>query len=178
MSCSDIRFVSLITQSQISADIIAISPLKGVKLAVNGGTVDTYWKSNVPQPPPPTALPRGQRIASAQTSPSNLSVGVTDSPRPSTVSSLTGDFVHVVVQVTSDGIPVVCRDSRLPESNYTLGVPNVTIAEFNHLAQRLGKDNWKHGQSATATAWHAVLQDKFLPLRTLCEVYLVSNNVE
>ncbi|KAH7100602.1 hypothetical protein BKA62DRAFT_639662 [Auriculariales sp. MPI-PUGE-AT-0066] len=156
---------------EIYADLFTISPLHGPTLSLNGGIIDTYWKSNVPQPPPaqPTRpAPRG--LSSTQTSPSNVSASATDSPRPPTVSSLVGDFVHAIVQVTRDGVPVVFHAQTLPDAHFSLGIRDVVFAEVHSLATRLGKDGWKCGQMATASGWQAVISDRLITLKTLLEV--------
>ncbi|KZW03860.1 ankyrin [Exidia glandulosa HHB12029] len=156
------------TIGEISFDIFKVSPLQGAAIAVSGG-VETYWRSNslpVSVPAPPVA-PRS--IGSAHTSPSTRSTAVTETQRGPTVSSLVGDFVHVVVQLTRDGVPVLCTPLFLPDPNYTLRVADVTIAQFQSLSARLGKNVLKQGQAATASEWQSVVKDSLISLNTLCD---------
>jgi len=56
-----------------------------------------------------------------------------------TLSSLSGNYVYAVVQVTRDLQPVLYGERLLPESSYDLGVADITLAQFDALANRLDR---------------------------------------
>jgi CDK inhibitor PHO81 len=120
-------------------DVNIITPFDGATLEI-AGAVETYWKSTA-NAASSTLAPQHNISAwqaspgSTQTSPSNPSV-VGPSAYPLIVSSLSGNHVYLVVQVTRDLIPVVFNDWRLPEDRFDLGVADVTLAQFEILSQQ------------------------------------------
>ncbi|TFY72077.1 hypothetical protein EVG20_g918 [Dentipellis fragilis] len=126
---------------EVTFDINVITPFEGVTLEI-GGAVETYWKSlamstAVPTPRRNTpSLTRPRFLGSAQASPTGSTV-ISSAAQPITVSSVTGSYVYLTVQVTRDGHPVIYADWKLPEQNYDLGVADVTLAQFEELATRV-----------------------------------------
>lgn len=57
-----------------------------------------------------------------------------------TISSLQGNYLYVVVQVTRDLHPVIYFDWLLPGIEFELGVADITLAQFESLAERLGRN--------------------------------------
>lgn len=55
------------------------------------------------------------------------------------ISSLQGQYVRVTVQVTKDQQPVIFPDWSLPTPDFDLSVCDVTLAQFESLAHRLGR---------------------------------------
>jgi hypothetical protein len=92
----------------------------------------------MPVPSPAVHGPASQSLQhSAHTSPSNQSV-ISSAGRPLTVSSLAGEYVYAVIQVTRDLQPVVCSDWMLKGVDFDLCVSDVTLPQFETLALRLG----------------------------------------
>ncbi|KAJ7781570.1 cyclin-dependent protein kinase inhibitor [Mycena metata] len=109
---------------EVDFEVNIVTPFDGVTLEV-GGDVETYWKS--------LAMP----LATVATS-SNLiasSLG-----QASTISSLRGSYLYLVIQVTRDLHPVVCADWVLPQSSFDLNVSDVTLAQFEALALSTGRN--------------------------------------
>ncbi|KAJ7507446.1 hypothetical protein B0H11DRAFT_1967103, partial [Mycena galericulata] len=141
---------------EVDFEVNIVTPFDGVTLEV-GGDVETYWKSlamplaTVPHHRGPSRWPhRSNLIGSAHTSPSQASPHSITSTigQASTISSLRGSYLYLVVQVTRDLHPVVCADWLLPQANFDLTVADVTLAQFEALALSTGKtlpsqmDNW------------------------------------
>lgn len=144
-------------------EVNVITPFENVTLEVGGG-VETYWKSTasaIPSfsPSPAITLAQGirqtRRLGSTQTSPSAFSIASTTTSTRSqalTITSLRGDYIYVVVQVTKDLHPVAYTDWRLPEPSYDLGVSDITLAQFEALALKCGRA-LQPGQTLRARDW-------------------------
>ncbi|KDQ64947.1 hypothetical protein JAAARDRAFT_116625, partial [Jaapia argillacea MUCL 33604] len=152
-------------------EVNLITPFQGVKLEV-GGAVETYWKSMAVSPPavvkpaPQLAL-SNRSVGSAHTSPSNRSI-ITGGGHALTVSSVTGNFVQVVVQVTRDLHPVVFTDWKLPTGDYDLGVSDVTLSQFEALAQSIGRNlNVADEAGLMSLEWHKILPGSMVSLAKL-----------
>lgn len=110
-----------------------------------GGGFETYWKSTavslnpLPQLSSQREDRRPQFLGSAGTSPSAHSISHIGT-QALTISSLQGKFIHVVVQVTRDLHPVVYSDWLLPGTDFDLGVADITLAQFEALSLRLGRN--------------------------------------
>jgi CDK inhibitor PHO81 len=85
-----------------------------------------------------------------------------------TISSVSGNYVYIVVQVTRDLHPVVFSNWLLPETSFDLGVADVTLAQFGEIAQRR-KRNPVLSDSTTQN-WHSLLFDSMVPLADLLKV--------
>lgn len=159
---------------QVSFEINIVSPFEGVTLVV-GGDVETYWKSmalpmtsNLFQTAPSRWPQPSGSIGSAQTSPSNHSTA-SSAGHALTISSLRGSYVYVVVQVTRDFHPVVYSNWLLPETDFDFGVADVTLAQFEVLAGRLGRD--LHGiSSARVHDWRTLIPNSMVSLVHLMKV--------
>jgi CDK inhibitor PHO81 len=101
--------------------------------------VETYWKSTTilqsTQVSPSSSL---HHSTSAHNSPSIHSI-IGSPGHALTVSSLSGEYVYAVIQVTRDLQPVVYPNLRLADVEFNLGVADVTLAQFEALASRSGK---------------------------------------
>lgn len=137
-------------------------PFVGSKLEING-QVETYWKaSSVPtftglsqdhgrqfQPHRPLSIPTSSPNISSPsgggpvTSSSGTSAGQSTSSAIDgglvTATSLTGQYLTVIVQVTKDLIPVVYGDHKLPIEAFEMGVADVTYDQFQKLAKAKGR---------------------------------------
>jgi CDK inhibitor PHO81 len=151
-----------------------VTPFAGVTLEV-GGDVETYWKS-MAMPidrlisPPTQPHQRSSAMTSLQNSPSNRSI-TSSSGQPLTISSLKGNYIYLVVQVTKDLQPVIYADWLLPESRFDLYVSDVTLAQFEALARAQGS----HLNSVIDTAtpgWHNRVASSMISLVQLMSVRL------
>ncbi|KAJ8522978.1 hypothetical protein ONZ45_g506 [Pleurotus djamor] len=148
---------------EVPFEVNVITPFENVRLEI-GGDVETYWKSTgfaLPTftPSPSTGITQGLRqfhhLGSNQTSPSVFSIASSSTSTRSqalTVTSVRGDYIYVVVQVTKDLHPVVYSDWRLPEPAYDLGVSDVTLSQFEALALKAGR-NLPNDQRILAENW-------------------------
>ena len=108
---------------------------------------------------------------STHASPSSKSV--TAKGRSPTISSITGDFVYVVVQLTQDMQPVAYPYRKLPEDKFDLHVSDLTLAQFDKLAIELGRSVDLRKQKPTTPAqWYSLLKGSIV---SLAEVLSVSN---
>ncbi|KAJ3990303.1 cyclin-dependent protein kinase inhibitor [Lentinula detonsa] len=149
---------------EVSFEINIISSFDGVTLEV-GGDVETYWKSTGMSIIPHSLSPWPQRsylIGSAQTSPSTQSLSTTTS-QASTISSLRGKFLTVVIQVTRDLQPVVYTGWLLPDSDFDLSVCDVTLEQFESLAKRSGK-NVAESKLSPSSNWPALVSEAMISL--------------
>jgi CDK inhibitor PHO81 len=128
----------------VGFEICIIKAFKGVTLEI-GGDIETYWKSmttTIASPPKTSFSGPPPFSTSAHSSPSVCS-GYGAKTRASfsalTVSSLQGQYIRVTVQVTKDLQPVICSEWILPGTGFDLGVCDVTLAQFESLASRLGR---------------------------------------
>ncbi|WVW86581.1 hypothetical protein I302_108631 [Kwoniella bestiolae CBS 10118] len=140
---------NLKTIGEVAFEVSCIKPFQGAQLEI-GGRVETYWKSKV-TPSQPTQDHAHQfqshRPLSVSTSSPSLRPPPVGSSAPSsshnnnnesalvTASSLSGEYVHVVVQVTKDGVPVIYPDIKLPVEGLDITVSDVTIDQFLGIAQ-------------------------------------------
>lgn len=163
---------------QVDFEINIIKPFKGVTLEV-GGDLETYWKSTaVAAGQPVSSMPRPSRrpshIGSVQASP--VYTASNGGGQTLTISSLQGDYIYAVIQVTRDLHPVVYFDWQLPGIDFELGVAGVTLAQFQNLAASLGKDNsMKNVQDIASTDWARVLSRAMISLDQLLKVRGISD---
>jgi len=81
-----------------------------------------------------------------------------------TLSSLSGNYVYAVVQVTRDLQPVLYGERLLPESSYDLGVADITLAQFDALANRLDRGEQLIRRMTSIQDWYRILPRAMLPL--------------
>ena len=176
---------------QVSFEINIITPFEGVTLEI-GGAVETYWKSlAVPHTAPAAAktatprLSRARQLGSAQLSPTGSPITVSPHAQPITISSITGSYVYLTVQVTQDLQPVVFGEWRLPQQDFDLWVADVTLAQFEALARRKGRELRASGGSSSTSSsggssglalseWHSLIRRSMVSLENLLKVCLVS----
>ena len=84
------------------------------------------------------------------------------------ISSLQGDYLYVVIQVTRDLHPVVYFDWLLPGIEFELGVADVTLAQFETLAERLGRSEIVAGN--TVGDWARSVSRLMISLEKLLKV--------
>lgn len=91
-----------------------------------------------------------------------------------TISSLQGDYIRVILQVTRDLQPVVYSDWLLPCAGFDIGVADVTLAQFEALAKTLGRSDPEMG-NMSASARAAALSRTMVSLVNLlkvCRIYI------
>lgn len=151
---------------ELSYDYSVINPFRGVQLEI-GGRIETYWKSTNTVLPPATNTnsPHIDAI-STNTTPiitpintSSAASGITtvvaassslSSNVPSfiTASSLSGDYVQVIIQLTKDLVPVVFANWLVPYEGLNLAVSDLTFAQFVRIGASILQNN-QPGTSAT-----------------------------
>lgn len=170
------RCIETDVRIQVSFSAHVITPFQGITLEV-GGAVETYWKSlTLPQGSllsrPQTVPPWRQSpksMDSTHTSPSILSAPA--SPLHTvTLSSLSGNYIYAVVQVTRDLQPVLFGEQLLPESSYDLGVADVTLVQFDALANRLDRGEQLVRRVTSIQDWYRILPRLMLPLSRFVQV--------
>lgn len=148
-----------------------ITPFAGVTLEV-GGDVETYWKSTAmpiyPMLLQSTSSRSRHGVTRSAGRPSNSS-NTSSAGYPPTVSSLRGNYVYFVVQVTRDLHPVVYTNWLLPESRFDLSVADVTLAQFEALATTLGRD-LDAPIDTCAHDWHTLVSQSMTSLSRLMKV--------
>lgn len=157
---------------QVTFGLNIITPFSGVTLEV-GGAVETYWKSiAIPTAGVPRRLPSptGQGSPkSADTSRSNQSVAA--KRHSLTISSITGDYVYIVVQLTQDMQPVAYPHWKLQEDKFDLYVSDLTLAQFDKLAIELGRNvDLRKQKPATPAQWYSLVRGSMLSLADLLSV--------
>jgi CDK inhibitor PHO81 len=149
-----------------------------------GGAVETYWKSlavphAAPAPVAKTATPRlsrARQLGSTQLgSPTGSPITVSSKAQPITISSITGSYVYITVQVTQDLQPVVFGEWQLPQQDFDLWVADVTLAQFEALARRKGRELRANNTSSGVTAstpseWHSLIRRSMVSLENLLKV--------
>jgi hypothetical protein len=149
-----------------------------------GGAVETYWKSlavphTAPAPVAKTATPRlsrARQLGSAQLgSPTGSPITVSSKAQPITISSITGSYVYITVQVTQDLQPVVFGEWQLPQQDFDLWVADVTLAQFEALARRKGRELRANSTNSgvtpsTPSEWHSLIRRSMVSLENLLKV--------
>lgn len=148
-----------------------MTSFKGVTLEV-GGDLETYWRTSAIAyasfaSPHPRVARRPNHIGSVQASPVHTTKANTGNTL--TISSLQGDYIHIIVQVTRDLHPVVFSDWLLPGVEFDIGVADVTLAQFEALAKSLKRSDFLAGSMSTS-ALAAALSQSMVSLDNLLKV--------
>ncbi|RUS30079.1 hypothetical protein BC938DRAFT_479880 [Jimgerdemannia flammicorona] len=150
---------------ELAFEFAIIRPFQGVQLEI-GGRVETYWKSTN------TVGAIGASSAMSSEAPSSSATPTTGVPPPpslTTVSSLSGEYVQVIVQVTRDAVPVVFSRWRLDVDGFDLCVSDVTYEQFRAFGERqlqakgkkVDEAAWRTGSSVEL---HRLIHDSYLSL--------------
>ncbi|WVR08341.1 hypothetical protein IAU60_005394 [Kwoniella sp. DSM 27419] len=160
---------------EVAFEVSCIKPFEGAQLEI-GGRVETYWKSKVtPSQPAQDHAHQFQshRPLSVSTSSPSLrppvgAAGPSSSSNSEsalvTASSLSGEYVHVVVQVTKDGVPVIYRHTRLPIEGLDVGVSDITATQFTSLAATRGLQLSPPASTSTSSEWYTLLSTRLVTL--------------
>jgi CDK inhibitor PHO81 len=167
-----------------------VKPFEGAQLEI-GGRVETYWKSTVAAPN--TGAPQDHAhqfqphrpLSISTSSPSMRSATGTTAPKASkenkeggfvTGSSLSGEYVRLVVQITRDYQPVAYPEWHLPVSGFDVGVSEATLEQCLNLAKSLGRELHQRVKSLPATAtpseWSAAVNGSIASLSDVLKVSL------
>ncbi|RCI03033.1 phosphate system positive regulatory protein pho81, partial [Rhizopus stolonifer] len=127
---------------ELSYDYSVINPFCGVQLEI-GGRIETYWKSTNTVLPPTQSSPSAQDNHEGISQPNGAPTNLLSSNVPSfiTASSLSGDYVRVVIQLTKDLVPVVFANWMVPFQGLDLAVSDLTFQQFLRIGEALLKDN-------------------------------------
>jgi CDK inhibitor PHO81 len=169
---------------EVSFTVECIRPFEGAQLEI-GGRVETYWKSTTIAPTAAVAQDHAHQfqphrpLSVSTTSPSMKSALNSSSKKPPanepekagfvTASSLAGEYLHLVVQLTRDYVPVIYSQWSLPFEGLSLGVSDVTAKQFLDLSKstsRAGKAAVeKIGPDTSLSRWHLGLQNVMMTLQ-------------
>lgn len=93
-----------------------------------------------------------------------------------TASSLSGEHLRVVVQVTKDGVAVAYSDFTLPVPGFDVYVGSATSEQFSALAERTQrsiKANLSELQKLSIADWKLLIQRSMLTLEELLSVSMI-----
>lgn len=139
----------------IPFEVNVVKPFERAQLQL-GGQFETYWKSTTTiaadGEPTPTLSGAGNSVVTA--------------------SSLSGEHVRVIVQVTSDGFPVAYPQWKLPVEGFDVHVGEVTSAQFHALAKKLGKtlDPTSIADKTNPASWYQAVLGAMVSLDELLRV--------
>lgn len=157
---------------RVTFEACIIRPFDGATLQL-GGAVETYWKSSsqFPLKEPSSFTSTVSAIDSTHTSPSTHSVLMNPSGSM-TITSLSHDFITVVVQVTRDLVPVAYSEWNLPVDDLNIGVSDVTSSQFKNIASKTGRtlNSASFGPSATTYQWAEAISNTMATLEELLKV--------
>ena len=160
------------TIGEVAFEVSCIRPFQGAQLEI-GGRVETYWKSKVaPTAPTQDHAHQYQAHRPPSVRPAPNTASSTNQPKDNTLvtaSSLSGEYINVVVQVTKDGVPVVYPEWRLPVGGLDVGVPDVTYAQFTSLAASTAKTFAPPPAAAGAAEWYTAISTSLASLQDVLE---------
>lgn len=169
---------------EVAFHVQCIRPFEGAQLEI-GGRVETYWKATTAASQAGAMQDHAHQfqphrpLSVAATSPSMASANAAGSSKTSkaskeagfvTASSLAGEYLHLVVQVTKDYVPVLYSDWSLPYDGLDVGVADVTLKQYQQLAvsRRRTLSDVLGGQSQLdAHRWYQVLEQALVELSTV-----------
>ncbi|CAG8503704.1 1107_t:CDS:2 [Acaulospora colombiana] len=125
---------------ELSFEFAIVKPFQGVRLEI-GGQVETYWRSLLKQPP-------------------NVSGSVSSFV---TTSSLSGEYIHLVVQVTRDIVAIVYPEWMLPVNGFDLSVSDVTYEQFRSINNDR-KENFNPFNASSSAELQKMIHQAYLSL--------------
>lgn len=160
------------TIGELAFELSVVRAFEGAKLDLGSG-VETYWKATA-NPSAPTSQHQQPSIDIPALMSSAADAAALAGPTLVTASSLTGQYVRIVVQVTRDGVPVAYPLWKLPIDDLDVHVGDVTLDHFLALATRKRR---RFDVAAVAeqsgedpAKWYAAIAQSLVPLRELLEV--------
>ncbi|CAG8537801.1 10627_t:CDS:2 [Paraglomus brasilianum] len=144
---------------EVSFEFAIVKPFQDVRLEI-GGRVETYWKSTNTITHP---------VSNEQTPPPPLGTsGIIQSFI--TATSLSGEYVQVIVQVTRDMVAVVYPEWMLPVDEFDLSVSDVTLDQFKSIGEkelRDGGDPIDFNSAKNTSDLSKMIRRSFLSLKEL-----------
>ncbi|OCF61664.1 cyclin-dependent protein kinase inhibitor [Kwoniella mangroviensis CBS 10435] len=172
---------NLKTIGEVAFEVSCIKPFQGAQLEI-GGRVETYWKSKV-TPSQPTQdhahqFQSHRPLSVSTSSPSLRPPAITSAPSSNTnhesalvtASSLSGEYVHVVVQVTKDGVPVIYPNIKLPVDNLDITVSDVTLEQFLLIGKSQNLLLDPSSSSLSSVEWSSILSKTMSTLDSILNV--------
>jgi CDK inhibitor PHO81 len=164
------------TIGEVAFEVSCIKPFQGAQLEI-GGRVETYWKSKVtPSTPSQDHAHQFQSHRPLSVSTSSPALRPPTAAPPSaparesalvTASSLSGEYVHIVVQLTKDKIPVLYPGWTLPIPGFDIGVADVSSSQFASLAASSNRELPSSPSQQTALEWCAILSRSMATLESV-----------
>lgn len=161
------------TIGEIAFELSVVRAFEGAKLDLGGG-VETYWKatanplaianSGSQQPATPAAIDIPALMSSA------ADAAAIAGPTLVTASSLTGQYIRIIVQVTRDGVPVAYPLWKLPIDDLEVHVGDVTVEQVLALARRTSRSfDAAASYSEDPMSWYTAISHMLVPLSELLE---------
>lgn len=164
------------TIGEVAFEVSCIKPFQGAQLEI-GGRVETYWKSKVtPSAPSQDHAHQFQSHRPLSVSTSSPALRPPTAAPPSiparesalvTASSLSGEYVHIVVQLTKDQVPVLYPGWTLPVPGFDIGVADVSSAQFESLATSLDRNIPESPNHQTPAEWCTLLRKSMASLEAV-----------
>lgn len=146
----------LSTIGEVKFEVNFVTQFQNVQLAI-GGRLETYWKSTTTEAP-------AKRMSAVKVAAQDQTY--------ITASSLSGEYIKLVVQLTREGVPFAYPKWLLPEEDYALLLIERTTAEIQRMAAKHKRDlqNVQLPESRSAKDWHATLSELIIPLEDVFSV--------
>jgi CDK inhibitor PHO81 len=164
------------TIGEVAFEVSCIKPFQGAQLEI-GGRVETYWKSKVtPSAPSQDHAHQFQSHRPLSVSTSSPALRPPTAAPPSiparesalvTASSLSGEYVHIVVQLTKDQVPVLYPGWTLPVPGFDIGVADVSSSQFDSLATSLNRNISGTPNHQSPAEWCALLRKSMASLEAV-----------
>ncbi|CAG8459568.1 27087_t:CDS:2 [Dentiscutata erythropus] len=138
---------------ELSFEFAIVKPFQGVQLEI-GGQVETYWKSTNT-----VSLPGSV----GDQSPSTGGINSRNISSFITSSSLSGEYIQVVVQVTRDMVAVVYSEWMLPVEGFDLSVSDVTVKQFKSLSRK-SQEELDFNNAANSAELQKIVHQAYLTL--------------
>lgn len=109
-------------------------------------------------------------MGAALTSPSAYSISGSSS-QTIVLTSLIGDYIHLVAQLSVDLKPVIYSNWKLPVAEFELGVADVTLPQLQGVAARAGLSvDFRRHQLVTPLEWQKRLRGSLVTLPDVLKV--------
>ncbi|KAK4053696.1 phosphate system positive regulatory protein pho81 [Microbotryomycetes sp. JL201] len=156
---------SLQVIGDIPFEVNIVKPFERATLQL-GGQFETYWRSTT------QVSSTGEPVPSTQ-------AGAANGPSVVTASSLSGEHVRIIVQVTSDGVPVVYPQWRLPIDGFNLHVSDVSLDQFLGLAAKTGRnlDATKVQDETDPALWYQAIANSLTTLEQALNILPINFGV-
>ena len=124
------------TVGELSFDLSIVKSFNHPSLSI-GGKVETYWKSTrVINNTANTNRGTGLNLGLNSTISGNVQEPQQHIQSFITASSLAEEYIHAVIQITRDGIPIIYPEWHLPIEGLNIGISSVTFQQAKALSNR------------------------------------------